>query len=339
MPIYPMATIFQHGNTLLVSSLSFAGGRWPNGWFRHLDLSASDDELAGAVTDALARSRVEELADLPRPSSKDNTLDGEELGFPSWRAKEAATTKTGIVLKDDEVFVSAWKTVAGQGYSKQGKLPPAVGTKEVAARVREGLAESARLSRAVVDHEKIAAQQSAGATISLGVSEDPRARSLVGEIPNLGRAVLTGFEGRWAVESVSASSSLSVEGVNGWVRVVDAGDDAVLAGAVVEALTRSGNGLESSLGSSASVVVEALGVSSARELTGPGCVRIGVEATTSIGEVALYPQQIGDEGWWETPAHPETRSVGLGDPLSLWGRTIALMAADVARDQSEQRGA
>lgn len=80
-------------------------------------------------------------------------------------------------------------------------------------------------------------------------------------------------------------------------------------------------------------VVEALGVASAEELTGPDFVRILVQVFTSTGEVLLVPQVIGDDGWWETPAHPDSRSMGLHDALPLWGRVIVQMVDGFIRDR------
>lgn len=74
-------------------------------------------------------------------------------------------------------------------------------------------------------------------------------------------------------------------------------------------------------------------MASAEELTGPDCVRILVQVFTSTGEVLLVPQVIGDDGWWETPAHPDSRSVSLHDALPLWGRVIVQMVDGFIRDR------
>jgi len=329
MPIYPMAQVIQHGNRILVSSLSFAGGRRPNGWFQHLPLDASDEELAAAVMGALERSKIEDLKDLPKPSSRINSLVGEELGFDTTGAMEAATTLVGLTLIGGEVLVKPFQSKAGKGRLGRPELPPAQGIEHVAARVRDALAESARLSAKVVDHEAIAARQSTTGTADAG--EDPRARARVGEIPNLSQAVLTRYEGRWAVESVSALRAAPWEMPNGWVQVVPGDDQAPLAAAVVEALTRSVQDLSNAVQDRAATVVDALGVASLEELTGPGTVRIAVLAFTSTGEISLLPQELDAEaGWWVTPENPETRSVGIADPLALWADTIEGMADDLS---------
>lgn len=337
MPIYPMATVIQSGNTLLISSLSFAGGRRPNGWFRHLDVSTSDGELAGAVKGALARSRVEEFKDLPKPSSKDLTLEAEEMGFESWRAKEASTTIVGLTLVDGQVMVAPFQTVAGQGHSERSELLPARDPEEIAARVREGLAESARLSVGVVDHAKIAAQQSAGGSVGDGAGEDPAARARAGEVADLAQAVLTRHGGAWVLESLSSVKGDPWVVSNGWVQVVPVGEPAILAGALVEALARWNQTVDDVEGDDGSVVVDVLGVSSREALTGGGTVRISVMASTSTGELNLFPQEVDEEsGWWTTPEHPETRSVGIADPLALWGTTIEVMAEDLAMSAADQ---
>ncbi|CAM3966230.1 hypothetical protein [Janibacter anophelis] len=331
MPIYPMAMVYQHGERLLVASMSWAKGRRPNGWFRHLEASVSDAVLAESVMGALERSRREDARDLPKPVSSDGTLVSEEMGFASWRSQEAATTLVGLTLVDGEVMVAPSQTRAGQGYRFQAELDPASGVEQIAARVREGLAESARLSERVVDHETIAAQQSSGVPSK---AEDAAARALVDQIPDLARAVLTRHEQSWAVEALTSLSGPPREVPNGWVQVVPVGDPAVLAGVLVEALTHAGDDVADASLDEAAVVVDALGVRDRAELTSSGTVRIAVMTNMSTGDADLFPQELDEvSGWWATPEAPESRSVGIDDPLPLWGSTIEAMADDLARGQ------
>lgn len=329
MPFYPEAQIIQHGEALLIASLSSVGGSMANGWFCRLHLSVSDEELVATVFDAFARSRVEEFKDLPKPRSKDATLVSEELGFHTWRAMEAATTLVDLTLVEGDVMVAPYQSLAGRGRQGQDELPPASGPEEIAARVREGLAESARLSIDVVDHEAIAAEQSCGG--SGGRSEDARVRERVHDVPNLARAALTRHGGRWAVESLSSVRGDPWEVSNGWVRVVPVGEPDALAGALVEALARSGEASRDQVGDPAAVVVDALEVGGPGVLTGPGTVRLGVMASTGVGELDLFAYELDEEaGWWAAPEHPETRSVGIADPLPLWGTTLEAMGRDLA---------
>ena len=47
MPVYPRASITQHGNRLLIASHSWAKGYRPNGQFHHLTTASTDAELPG----------------------------------------------------------------------------------------------------------------------------------------------------------------------------------------------------------------------------------------------------------------------------------------------------
>lgn len=316
MTFKPSATVFQHGDRLVVASTSFAAGRRANGWFEDLTTGSSDAELTAALEAALDRSRPEDFKDLPQPSSPESTLASDRLGFVSDSAMTRATTTVSVILTEDGLVVRTFKTVDGQGYVAADKLAPVSDHEQYAKAVRLALAESARLS--TVDHAAIA-----GGRSPAPIDEDPGVRVKVADIPNLAQAVVTRYGGRWAVESMSRSSE-----PNGWIQTSSSGDDSALASVVVDALVKSGEEGRAPLPRS-QFVVEAFGVSSPADLLGTDCVRIALLVSTTTGEIGLHAQVVGDEGWWVTPAHPETRTVRLAEELPLWGRTLSHMADDL----------
>lgn len=222
-----------------------------------------------------------------------------------------------MILTENGLVARTFKTVDGQGYVAADKLAPVSDHEQYAKAVRLALAESARLSTGV-DHGAIAVGNSPAS-----IEEDPGVRAKVADIPNLAQAVVTRYGGRWAVESMSRSSE-----PNGWIQTSSSGDDSALASVVVEALVNSGEEGRAPVPRS-QFVVEAFGVGSPEDLMEPDCVRIALLVSTTTGEIGLHAQVVGDEGWWVTPAHPETRTVRLAQELPLWGRTLSHMADDL----------
>lgn len=313
MPVYPRAEITQHGDHLLVSSLSWAKGYRPNGQFHHLTTGSTDEQLADAITASLARSRKEPADQLPRATSTDVTPDSDELGFPTWRAMEAATTKVGIFLIDDNVLFAPYETVAGRGYSGHDELPPARGTTEIATRAREALAEAAELSKKVVTH-------SAGND----AANDVIPPAAVEGIPNRAEAILTRHGDQWAIQALSSIRSDPWSAPNGWITMTPVDDPEQLGQALAEALAHARVNVPELPDPSFDTLTAALGATAA-DLATPATTRIHAQA--SGGEIDLHPQRLDpDTGWWATPDHPDSRTLGLTDPPRLWGATLNALA-------------
>lgn len=309
MPVYPRASITQHGDRLLVTSHSWAKGYHPNGQFHHLTTGSTDEQLADAITASLARSRKEPADQLPRATSTDVTPISDELGFPTWRAMEAATTEVGIFLIDDDVLFAPYETVAGRGYHGHDELPPARGATDIATRAREALAEAARLSAKVVNHD------TNGTT-----STDSAIPAPVDGIPNRAEAILTRHGDQWAIQALSSIRSDPWSAPNGWITTTPVDDPEQLGQALAEALAHARVNSPVLPDPSFDTLTAALGVTAA-DLATTATTRIHAQA--SGGEIDLHPQQLDpDTGWWATPDHPDSRTLGLTDPPKLWGTTL-----------------
>lgn len=315
MPIYPRAEITQHGERLLVTSLSRAGLYWPNGQFHHLTTRSSDTELAEAITAALARSREEPAEQLPKAASIDVTPVSDELGFPTWRAMEAATTHVGITLIDGDVLFAPYETVAGRGYSGHPELPPAREAADIATRAREALAEAARLSEKVVPRTPTAATTTDGAPTAA-----------IDDIPNLAEAILTRHGNQWAVQALTSIRADPGSAPNGWITTVPADAPEQLGHALVDALTHARVNATALPDASRDTLTTALGVTT-DDLATRATTRIHVQASTSVGDIDLHPQELDpDTRWWITTDHPDSRTLGLIDPPALWGTTLNALA-------------
>lgn len=309
MPVYPRAEITQHGDHLLISSLSWAKGYRPNGQFHHLTTTSTDTELADAISAALARSRKEPAAQLPKAASTDTTPVSDELGFTTWRAMEAATTYVAITLIDDDVLFTPFETVAGRGYSGHDELTPARGTTEIATRAREALTEAAELSKKVVTH-----------STGNDAANDVTPRAAVEGIPNRAEAILTRHGDQWAIQALSSIRSDPWSAPNGWITTVPVDAPEQLGQALAEAFAHARVNSPVLPDPSFDTLTAALGVTAA-DLATPATTRIHAQA--SGGDIDLHPQRLDpDTGWWATPDHPDSRTLGLSDPAQLWGTTL-----------------
>lgn len=328
MPVRQMVDLIQHGRRLLIASMSFDMGSFANGWYFLTTTDAPDAEILDAVMTAFSRSRAESRRARPQPASAQSTLESEWLGFSTTSSMESSTTLVGLAMVEGAVVATPFKTVLGRGFSGTGKLDPARGTEQVAARIREALTAAAHASAAVVDHDAIANTQHPDAPASPEPEDDPRVRAQLETVADFAQAVLTRHDRRWAVESVSTMPGQPpVLLPNGWLNTVEATDHAGLAATLVDALARSEDTPAIPPEQSIPLLCDALGATQ-EQLTSTHATRISVE-TYRKDDMSFWAQEQDGAGWWQDPEHPDRRGFPTAEPTSLWVRALELYVEDL----------
>lgn len=139
--------------------------------------------------------------------------------------------------------------------------------------------------------------------------------------------VVTRYEGRVVVESLSRPESGPSAVPNGWVRILEVsqGDEA-LGEAVAAGLAEAGSALP---GEAVWPAAEAFGVASDEDLAVPGAARVVVDEFTSSLTVCAVENQGPAEGFVAVE-HPDERELLDWDSPLVVGMTVRLALEDAA---------
>ncbi|MBD5830699.1 hypothetical protein [Janibacter melonis] len=63
-------------------------------------------------------------------------------------------------------------------------------------------------------------------------------------------------------------------------------------------------------------------------------MRISLEAHRDSDELVIWPQEMGDAGWWQDTENPEVRVITISDPTSIWVTTVDALALEMETGHS-----